>query len=228
MRYLVLFITLILFSQNILAAPRKSGVLKVRLSNNGPLLININNRDYKKYATSLTVGDLPRGWHTLRVYEYLEYKNGGGRAKLIYTGDVRIKKDMITYFVVDPGTGRAQTSINELGTQPVSRSVSSGKRSAVVNTTTLTDMELEKIEQRVDSYATDNERIEIITSELYAKTYTTTQVKTMVEWLAFDDSKLDFAKWTYNSTSDKENYTQLKDVFTLKGTKEDFEEFLKD
>ena len=59
-------------------------VLEIRLSDRSPLVVSINGRQYNKHGRTVTVGNLPRGRHNIRIYEFLEYKRGGGRARLLF------------------------------------------------------------------------------------------------------------------------------------------------
>ena len=62
---------------------------------------------------------------------------------------------------------------------------------------------------------------------LEQKTYTTNDVRTMANWLAFESSRLDLAKAAYNNVSDKSNYWKLEDVFTFSSTKDEFNKYVK-
>ena len=52
------------------------------------------------------------------------------------------------------------------------------------------------------------------------------QIRGFVELFTFEDQKLDFVKFAYDITDNKDDYYTLHDVFTFLLTKDDFNEFL--
>lgn len=57
--------------------------------------------------------------------------------------------------------------------------------------------------------------------------FTTSQVKRMVQLFAFENNKLDMAKYMYRLTVDRENYFQLYDVFSFSSSKEDLANYIR-
>jgi hypothetical protein len=47
-------------------------------------------------------------------------------------------------------------------------------------------------------------------------------VGTMLGWLNFETTRLEFAEWAYSITTDKEHYSQLDSKFNFRSTKENF------
>ena len=60
----------------------------------------------------------------------------------------------------------------------------------------------------------DAEKVQLIESQTSGKSFTVDQLSKMLSWLKDDNSKLDFAKWAYPYTTDKENYKKLGSYFT--------------
>ncbi|MCB0700329.1 MAG: DUF4476 domain-containing protein [Chitinophagales bacterium] len=219
-----------LFFATVVSAAEMS-VLKVRLTTGEPLAIKIDGRDYQKYARSLTVGDLPRGWHRLNVYEVSEYKKGGGRAKLIYSGKLRLDRGTVTLCEVDPRSGKMRISTQGMedvyvGDGP--REGSGGRAVPDSRMVGITDKEMADLEQEVQQMPTDVNTLKTMKETLAHKSYTTEQAKKMVNWLAFDGSRLDFAKWSYSHVTDKESLSELSDAFSLDSSKEEFKKFLEE
>ena len=57
---------------------------------------------------------------------------------------------------------------------------------------------------------------------------TTDQVSVMMDWFNFEATKVDFAKWAYPNTVDKENFISLENKFSYKNYQDDLDKFIKD
>ncbi len=82
-------------------------MLKVRLADNRPLNVWLDGRYFNKRGTSVTVGDLPRGRHTLRIYAMTQTRRGRPYEDIVYEGRVTTYDGMITQFYYDPYSGQA-------------------------------------------------------------------------------------------------------------------------
>ena len=82
------------------------------------------------------------------------------------------------------------------------------------------------LKERVDLRMFNDGKVQLISSVLQDRTYTTAQVRTMLSWLSFDDSKLQLARMAYANVMDKQNYWKLEDAFSFSSTKEHFSEYL--
>lgn len=225
---------LILLATAVFASPAGKSIIKLKLTTGEPLAVKIDDRDYKKYARTLTIGDLPRGWHRIRVYRLLEYKEGGGHAKLVYSGRIKLGKGTITYCEVDPVKKRMSLSTNDIEDVYVGDGPRNGPPPEPANAPadntiakgTYTDADIAQLELKVQEMPTDVNTLKAMKADLSGKTCTTDQVKRIVRWLAFDDSRKDFAIWAYPSVVDKEEYASVAEEFSLDSTKEEFHLFL--
>lgn len=230
----ILLIALAFFITHINEAVAKgSNILKVMLSTGEPLTIQIDGRDYKKTGSAITVGDLPDGWHSLRVYRYLPYQSGGGHAKLIYNGRVKLKKSSMMSFVVNPANGNVKSysgDVAEVRMKSAPRAVAPPVRNEpTVNRTpdpniehSLSVAELDEIALKIQEMPTDINALKTLKAELEDETYSTDQLRTMMGWLAFDESRVDLAKWSYAKLVDKQNVTSLTDMISMDEKKEEF------
>ncbi len=202
-------------------------ILEIRMNDHEPIVVSVDNRYYDRHGRTITIGNLPRGWHDLRVYEYLEYKKGGGRAKLLYTGRIRIEAGTVTRCIVDRQTGRMRTRTMDIEDayldydQPDNDNERADRNNSILNNEDLNDLKA-----RVDDRITDTEKLKLMKSVLEQRTYYSVQVRTMMGWLAFEDSRLDFAKWSYDRVLDKQDYWKLEDVFTFSSSKDEFNQYI--
>ena len=202
-------------------------ILEILMNDHEPIVVSVDNRYYDRHGRTITIGNLPRGWHDLRVYEYLEYKKGGGRAKLLYTGRIRIEAGTVTRCIVDRQTGRMRTRTMDIEDayldydQPDNDNERADRNNSILNNEDLNDLKA-----RVDDRITDTEKLKLMKSVLEQRTYYSVQVRTMMGWLAFEDSRLDFAKWSYDRVLDKQDYWKLEDVFTFSSSKDEFNQYI--
>ena len=201
-------------------------VLRIMMDDHSEITVSIDGRDYKKVGKVLTFVDIPRGWHDLRVYEYIPYRDGGGRAKLIYTGRVRLKNGNITTCIVDARSGRMSMQHREMNGDHPAAPVNTPTQNHIVSKTKLADADLAGWQQEVEAIPTDIERLDWLKSSLAEKDFTTAQMKQMMKWLAFEDSSLELAKWGYDKVTDAHNYKKLSENFSLESSKNEFSEFL--
>lgn len=211
------------------ATHTERSILEIRLSDHSPLVVSVDGRNFNKHGRTVTVGNLPKGWHELRVYEYLEYKKGGARAKLLYSGRIRIDAGTVTECVVDVQTQRMRIKTmdiedvyldydehDETGNPDNRRN--DDRRSSNI----LDNRDMQDLQARVEDRITDTERMKLMQSVLADRTYYSVQVRTMLNWLSFESTRLDFAKWSYTRVVDKQDYWKLEDVFSFSSSKDEF------
>ena len=51
------------------ARDHERSVLEIRLNDHSPLVVTVDGRNYDKHGRNITIGNLPRGWHDLKVYQ---------------------------------------------------------------------------------------------------------------------------------------------------------------
>lgn len=198
-------------------------VLEIRTTDHEPIVVSVDGRYYDRHGRTITIGNLPKGWHDLRVYEYLEYKKGGGRAKLLYTGRIRIDAGTVTHCVVDRQTGRMRIRTMDMEDAYLDYDQPDNE---IHDSNILTDNDLTDLKARVDDRITDTEKLKLMKSVLEQRTYYSVQVRRMMDWLTFEGSKLDFAKWSYDKALDKQDYWKLEDAFTFSNSKDEFNNYI--
>jgi len=97
-----------------------------------------------------------------------------------------------------------------------------GDNDVASNTSSFSQRDMEDLHSRVASRITDSDKEKLMKTAADGRTVNTSQIREMLGWLSFDDTKLDFAKWAYSSISDRQNYWKLEDAFSFSATKDDF------
>lgn len=83
------------------------------------------------------------------------------------------------------------------------------------------------IKRMLERESFDNTRLVIAKHIVDVNTLSSIQVKEMAQFFSFDDSKLDFVKYAYNKTIDKNNYTVVFNVFSYSSSKEQLMDYIR-
>lgn len=222
------------------AAGRLRSAIKIRFNDNRPITISIDGRNYDRHGRSLTLGNLPAGWHNIRVYEYIEYRKGGGRAKLIYTGSVRVKSGVVMYCVVDANTRRMRIRTEDISDLYVDYEDANSIDDNIPpkhdeptdermnrSDEAVTKSDLKELETLVENKITDTDKLKMLKRALKDERYYVSDVKSMMSWLSFESSRLDFAKWSYTRVLNPESYWKLDDSFNFSSSTDELHNFIK-
>jgi hypothetical protein len=87
------------------------------------------------------------------------------------------------------------------------------------NSKTLSSAQMSQLDNAIQQKITDTEKQKLLQQNLENNNLTTIQVATILDWLTFEGSKLEFAKWAYPRVSDKHNYAVLKSKFSYTSSK---------
>lgn len=240
-----LLFTLILMAvtvANLFAQSRRS-IIKVRLSDNSRLAVSINDRYYDKQGTSITIGDLPAGRHYIKIYRYVPYATGrGGKARVVYSGGIRLSEGTISEFTYDVRRNDLYATTEFIDDTYDDRrddrrddryddrrddryeerdDVYNNRRGRV-----WTQQDMSDLKKRVDDRMMDGEKQKLMQSVLQDRRYTTEQMRTMLNWLSFESTKVEVAKWGYDNVSDKQNYWKLESEFTFSSSKDEFNNYI--
>lgn len=245
MKKYTLILALILCVQ-VCLAQRSRTVIRFRISDDSPLALAIDGRYYPDQSRSLTVGNLPPGSHTVKVFSVPRYK--GERRILLYEGCLRTRPFVSYSVVVDRRRHTAlmtrigddrdyyadEESSGGVFEYDVDQSNGEGGRSGRrkyderwEEPVSMTSGDMEALHQRVNERITDTDKLRLLKTVLSDKPYNTTQIAEMLKWLSFDSSRLEFAKWAYDDVSDKSNYWKLESAFSFDSSKDELSEYIR-
>ncbi len=92
----------------------------------------------------------------------------------------------------------------------------------------MTDSDVEALKGKVDGQKTDTEKLKLLKSELRKETITTFQLATMLDWLLFESTKVELAKWAYYITKDKDFFSDIFYKFGYQSSKDELKQFAED
>jgi hypothetical protein len=99
---------------------------------------------------------------------------------------------------------------------------------ASIDNNVLTNEQLYTLKSSVEKRMSSGDKVNLIQSFLETKKLQTEQVKTILTWLSFDNSKLQVAKFCYPRTTDPSNYLQLSSYLSLQHSKSELEKLMSD
>ncbi|MBC7554731.1 MAG: DUF4476 domain-containing protein [Taibaiella sp.] len=85
----------------------------------------------------------------------------------------------------------------------------------------------DKLKKKVTALKTDTDKFNTLKEELKNQKLTTARVCTIMEWLTFESSKVDFAQWAYPNITDQKNFSKVKDKLPSKSYKTEIDKFIK-
>lgn len=232
MRSFFLFLICSLTAFGTFAQKSNRSTLHIRLSDGQPLIVTINDRDFKKVNTQITISDIPRKRHNLRIYRFRPYADGnGGKAELIYSGTIKINPGSVYDCVVDMKSRKLMVKdLGPEGTPPAPAymppaPVPDAKNDVPIDNSVNMDARLIQLQQTMNGIKEDSKKLEAAKNYVLRYGTSTTDLKKIASWIMFDDNKMDLLKSSYNSTRDKQNFGNLKDVFTMDAAQKEFEQY---
>lgn len=212
------------------------------MAGNAAIRILIDDRNYICQDNSLTIEDLTPGYHSVKLFlAKKERWNNPAYGQMVYNANVILKSQVYTDIVVNR-FGKAL--IDE---QPLSRGDyydnmdrGNGGRDwdrdnnyPPINNNTprspqqMSDNAFNMARETIRKESFDNSRMTVARQIADNNYFTTVQVKELVKLFSFEDRKLDFAKYAYGRTVDKNNYFIINEVFTFSKSKEELADYIR-
>lgn len=232
MRSFFLFLLCTLITFGAFAQKSKRSTLHIRLSDGQPLVVTINDRDYKKVNTRITIADIPGKRPHIKAYRFRPYADGnGGKAELVYSGTIRIAPGSSYDCIVDLKSGKLLVKDIGPGNSPAGPAymppppppVPDAAGDVAIDNSVNMDARLLQLQQKIDATKEDSKKLEAAKSYVLKNGTSTADLKTIASWIMFDDNKMDLLKASYNSVRDKQNFSSLKEVFTMPDAQKEFE-----
>lgn len=248
MKYYITFLVAI-FSSLAVWAQKPKSTIRFSMADGSPIVITINDRDYQKVGTSLTVADLPRKRHSVRIYRFRPYADGkGGKAEIVYSGNIKIEPGNKYDAVLNPQSGKLMMKMvrqfDVLPTpqvQPTKQTFLTEQNEALyqnasegLNNTATETFELPKnkeanlakdvlqLKESMQKEMRDGDKLKKATQFIATRKVSTAEASAILSWLNFDDNKLTFAKEVKSKLTDPQNAKVLADELTFSSSKEEY------
>jgi len=237
MKGTILFLCILLSSISVGFTQEQRSVMKISMTDERLIQVQIAQRFYPEVARSITVSNIVAGRHRIKVF------NGGQRAasrrRPLYEGSFTVDPGTYNEIRIDSRKGTARINSHALSNRnteevhypndPINKEKYDERRRTdrYPNNRRLSEEDMITLKGSAEDRITDTDKLKLLQSALDKKIVTSNQVRTILGYLNFESSKLEFAKWAYTRVSDKGDYWKLDSEFTFSSTKEEFSDFLK-
>ncbi len=226
--------------------------LSITMVGNAAIRMVIDDKHYMCQDNSLTVEDLAPGYHSVKLFIVRKDRwNNTGSGQMIYNANLLLKPQYYTDIVVNRF---GKTLVDE---QPLSRGdfydnsndwnndrdrnrdprypIDSrggnggygGNPNYNIQPMPMADDAFAMAREAVRKESFDNSKLTVAQQVADKNYFTTAQVKEIARLFSFDDRKLDFVKYAYGRTLDRNNYFMLNDLFSFSKSKEDLANYIK-
>ncbi len=226
---IIILFALVSFSNNSHARPRKPrSVVVFSLSDGSPLTIAVNDRYYKKIARRITLNDLPGKRPYVKVYRYRPYADGkGGKAELVFSSTIKLTPGQSYEAIVDPQSRKLNLRPLRQNVPPPSNNYNNNQSNYSSQPPAMLSSSLMVLENNMDKEDTESGKMRLAKQYADNNTISSEDVKNIATWLLFDDSRVDFVKYTYPKVTDKSNFAaQLTDVFSTEVSQKSFKQYM--
>ena len=86
---------------------------------------------------------------------------------------------------------------------------------------------LAKLKKKTDAKKTDTEKATVLKEALKQEMINSDQVAIIMDWFSFESSKVEFAEWAYDHTTDKDNYTNVVEKLAFNNYRIELDNFIK-
>ncbi|RYD99832.1 MAG: DUF4476 domain-containing protein [Sphingobacteriales bacterium] len=236
MRPFFLFLLCSFISFGTFAQRSNRSTLHIRLSDGQPLIVTINDRDYKKVNTRITITDIPGRRQHIKAYRFRPYADGkGGKAALIYSGTIKISPGSVYDCIVDLKSRKLLVKDLGAGNDPAQPAylppppppVPDARNNVAIDHSADMNMDsrLLRLQQTITNTKEDSKKLVAAKNYVLKNGTSTTELKTIASWIMFDDNKMDLLKSSYNSIRDQQNFGNLKEVFTMEAAQKEFAQY---
>ncbi|RYZ47500.1 MAG: DUF4476 domain-containing protein [Sphingobacteriales bacterium] len=90
----------------------------------------------------------------------------------------------------------------------------------------LDEDDMNSLRESVGDRVTDSDKLKQLRTVLQDRSYSMEQVRTMMRWLSFESTRVEFAKWAYDNAQDRQDYWKLADDFSFSSSKDEFNDYL--
>lgn len=206
----------------------------------GRVVIRNANANYPKFIVSLNGIRLTNDYNASISFDYLEEKNY--RVKILQAGSSNVLNFMVNsapnyiskYILNKDNTGNYSLILeskalmngqNEVTSQTIQTTPEVLPPTSVV--AAMPDADYSDMVKSVKKESLESTKLEMAKTFFGSQNLSAAQVLGILRVFSLENSKVNFAKFAYSRTIDKQNYYKVYDAFSLSGSKKDMSEYIK-
>jgi Domain of unknown function (DUF4476) len=234
-----IFTTIIAASLSVLAfAGARPAVITVTNTDQPQFRVVVDGRSYETSRGAVVIRDVFEGNHNLSVYQ-VNNRSVFGNSKLMYSTALRVQAGSeLNIFLDKFGQAKISSSFPDMNNRRDDDRKygrdddrNYGRDNDRFNTYFNQPMDVQSFwdaQRKIESKSADMKRMKIAKKVIDDNYVTTSQVKEMMDLIAFDGYKLELAKYSYSKVVDHKNFFLLKNALQYDQNKKDFNEFIED
>lgn len=227
------------------AADRREGSIVVNDNSRKQLWIEVDGFRYSNNDRNIVINNLRPGRHRVRVIAQQRYYDWGGifnrgRSMVIYDADMKIRPRQTTYILIDRsgrvmvderrgndrdddwGRGRDRDRDDQYDPYDYRNDDRFDPTRSAMDV-----QSFEMLKKALGRESFERTRLEIAKQSIDRNNFSSRQVREMALLFAFEDNKLDLAKYAFGKTVDKNNFFVVNDVFSFSRSKEELAEYIR-
>lgn len=227
------------------AAERPTAKLTINDMSKRQLIIEVDGRRYADYNRMIVIDQLQPGTHTIQVFSQQRYTDWrgifdrNGRKQVIYNSTINIKPRTHVMISIDRN-GRVNVDEQKIKNnrnrdddwydRDYDRDYDGTYDRNDRFDPTRSAMDAQSFEMLKRALGRENfekSRLEIAKQTIDRNNFTSTQVREMALLFAFEDNKLELAKYAYGRTVDKNNFFQVYNVFSFSSSKDELADYIR-
>jgi hypothetical protein len=227
-----------------------ASTLTLRMWDNSILSVNLDGQVFDQYNTTYTFSNVSGGNHYLKVYRY--YTNNYGVVssypKMVFNGYISISPGksinaMITAdcrFMVLSELNLAGAAGNYYGNSPHhgnphnyanngyddDHNINGGYASYNYGPSCMSDYDFMSLKAVVANTTFDDTKLSICKQAVSTNSVSSNQVCELMGLLTFESSRLELAKYAYNSVIDKSRYYIVNNAFTFSSSIDELNRYI--
>lgn len=226
-------------------------ILSITCYGNVTLLVEVDGNRYNRVPGSLVIDDLSSGYHNVKVYEVRIERRGFRKVEaynLIYasslmlkpmhhlniavnpSGKIKISEEMMrrggrgngrNYDRDDRGRNNPDRDNDWYDNRNDGRGDYGRENDGRGYNQPMSDRMFLSAKEMIRREGFDMDKVTVARQILSNNLLYSSQVKEMIQLFSFDDYKLDFAKYAYSRTLDKNNFFIIYDAFAFRKNREE-------
>lgn len=226
-----------LISFNATAQKKPTSSIRFSTSNQEPISVILNDRDFNRIGKTIIFNDLPKKRQSVQMYAITQDRNGRKKGNLIYSGNIKLEPGKKYDAILDLNTHKLRLkAVRDFPiTTSVERKPNANKQGVeyqkssegLVNSTAnnpgiqLTSA-MKSLKADMDKSVIDKDKI--AKAQKFSTQYklNCAEAQVIAEWLSFDDSKLIFLKSITDKVSDPQHLASIANIFTYENNKNEY------
>ncbi len=202
------------------------GKIVIKNSFNQPFIVSLNGvRINNAYSLKTTFDNLDETNYNAK------FLFSGSSTPLIFGVNSSVKYESVYVLMKDQnGAYSIMLESKTLLTANSNTLASSGTNSTVINTVyigqPITEADYVNMEKMLSDASIESSRLEMAKTFLHNRSITCEQLKGFLKTFFVDHNKVEYAKFAYSKTADKQNIYKLYDVFSFSSSKKEISDFI--